>query len=75
VAFVAPFVVLGSHPSAAAQAVALIYDLWCTAFALLKQQPIYGPNLNYWDEALWFFAAAHAVGFLIHGESVHGTVG
>ena len=60
---VLPLIALDQHPMAAIQMIALIYGLWCTAFAMLFRQRAYGPNLNYWDEALWFFAASLQPGF------------
>jgi hypothetical protein len=66
---VLPLVALGQHPMAATQTIALIYGLWCTAFAILFRQRAYGSNLNYWDEALWFFATSLAAGLCIEPDA------
>jgi hypothetical protein len=63
-AFVLPFVALGRDPAGLAQTSALVFGLWCTVFAILYRQRAYGRNLNYWDEALWFFAVSHTTGLL-----------
>jgi hypothetical protein len=76
-AFVLPLIAIGQHPAAATRTVALLYALWCTAFAILHRQRAYGSNLNYWDEALWFFAVSLAAEFLIEPDAAatHGALG
>lgn len=65
-ALVVPLIVFQRNPVAAAQTITLLYALWCAVFAVLLRQGASGPNLNYWDEALWFLAAAN--GFMIWRE-------
>lgn len=75
-AFVLPLIAFQQNPVAAVQTTTLLYALWCAAFALFLRQRARAPNLNYWDEALWFFAASDAsIIWREHGQSALHTGG
>jgi len=57
---VLPIIIFGQSPAGAIHTIALLYGLWCGVLAIVLRERAGGPNLNYWDEALWFFAASDA---------------
>lgn len=63
-AFALPLIALARSPAAAAYTILLVNALLCALVAILQRQRPSGTDLTHWDEALWFSAAALAVGFV-----------